>query len=367
MSRIPLDQAKLERPPLRLEFFEDIQMAEGGSDFVEGFLCRNQASIMYGAPGTGKTFFATDLGFHVSLGKPWFGRQIDQGGVVYIACEGTDGILNRVAALGKAQGLESKAIPFAVIRQSVDLRDPDGDTQRVIEAVKAAGEKFGMSVSLVIVDTLSRAMAGGDENSSKDMGDYVATNDRIRAATGAHVMSIHHSGKDKGRGARGHNILLCGIDTEIEVTRDDATATSMARVTKQRDLALDGKFSFRLPAIELGIDARGKAITSCIVEPVEHDARKEKRAVAVKGAAKVALDFLRIAIDVAGEEPPASNHTPSHHRAITVDVWRRYAYQGAIADVDATPQARQKAFKRAAEKLQESGMIGTWADWVWIV
>ena len=45
--------------------------------------------------------------------------------------------------------------------------------------------------------------AGGNENGADDMGAFVRHCDRLRAQSRAHVLIIHHAGKDEGRGAAG--------------------------------------------------------------------------------------------------------------------------------------------------------------------
>jgi hypothetical protein len=117
----------------------------------------------------------------------------------------------------------------------------------------------------VIIDTLARAMAGGDENKGTDMTLAVAAMDAIRAATGAHVALVHHCGKDEARGARGHSSLRAAVDTEIELSRNDGEGISTVRVTKQRDLPPGDPMPFSLRAVELGTNRRGRPITSCIV------------------------------------------------------------------------------------------------------
>jgi RecA-family ATPase len=58
----------------------------------------------------------------------------------------------------------------------------------------------------VVIDTLSRALAGGNENAPDDMGALVINTDKVRQLTGAALIYIHHSGKDAALGARGHSL-----------------------------------------------------------------------------------------------------------------------------------------------------------------
>jgi hypothetical protein len=115
-------------------------------------------------------------------------------------------------------------------------------------------------------------MAGGEENSSVDMGQMVQHFDRIRRSSGAHVMVVHHSGKDQARGARGHSLLRAATDTEIEIGDRQIT------VTKQRDLDMSFASAFELRVVELGRDEDGDAITSCTVDLVRRDELTPKTA-----------------------------------------------------------------------------------------
>ena len=58
------------------------------------------------------------------------------------------------------------------------------------------------NTALIVVDTLARSMGAGDENTAKDIAMFIRNCDLLRQSTGAHVMLIHHTGKDEGRGAR---------------------------------------------------------------------------------------------------------------------------------------------------------------------
>lgn len=257
------------KPPLPLVYFHEIGPALDAADFVEGLLIDGAMSVVYGESGCGKTFFALDLALHVASGREWRGREVEPRGVLYLALEGSHGIRNRVAAYKLDTKMNAGELPFAVVPVAVDLLDPAGDTLRVIEAARTAAATLGVPVGLIVVDTLSRAIAGGNENASEDMGAVVRHVDLIRQALPAHVCVIHHSGKDTARGARGHSLLRAATDTEIEVSRDHGAKVSRARVTKQRELDLGDEFVFSLLSVELGLNRRGKPVTSCVVRAVD--------------------------------------------------------------------------------------------------
>ncbi len=248
------------------------------ADFVEGLLTEGGASLVYGPSNCGKSFWILDLAVAVATGRRFRGNlEVDQGAVIYVALEGSHGVKNRIEAL-KREGRLPDDAPLFLCYAPVSLLQKK-HAAKLAASVKLAAEQSGLPCRLVILDTLARAMAGGDENSGKEMTFAVASIDAIRAATGAHVCVVHHCGKDEARGARGHSSLRAAVDTEIEVSRPEGETISTVRVTKQRDLPMGGVMPFSLASVTLGTDRRGKPITSCVVHhEAEEMAAKPGRA-----------------------------------------------------------------------------------------
>ncbi len=134
--------------------------------------------------------------------------------------------------------------------------------------MKHLAQVQGVEFALIIVDTLARVMGGADENTAPDIAGLLTDLEHLRR-TGAHVMLIHHSGKDVDRGARGHSSLRAAVDTEIQLTVDKDTKERVARITKQRDgeSGLEGRFT--LEQVTLGRDSDGDPVTTCIVKHKE--------------------------------------------------------------------------------------------------
>ena len=60
---------------------------------VDNVIPNNGLIIMYGSPGTGKTFVILDICLHITNSKPWFGNDVVSSGIiVYLIGEGIYGI-----------------------------------------------------------------------------------------------------------------------------------------------------------------------------------------------------------------------------------------------------------------------------------
>jgi hypothetical protein len=250
---------------LPLVFAEDLQADQVGvQQIVEDTLTAGGLSVMYGESNSGKSFLACDMDCSLASGIPWLGKRTVKGAVMYVAGEGSESIKMRVLAWKRHHGLDPA---LAVVPVAVNLLDPMADVGKVIEAAANVAAHYGMPVTKITVDTLARAFGGGNENASEDMGAVIANCDRIRAVTKAHVMAVHHQGKDASKGSRGHSSLKAATDTEIEVTAEESTKLHTARITKQRDLGSRGdEVTAKFTVVEMGFDQWGKAVTTCIVE-----------------------------------------------------------------------------------------------------
>lgn len=258
---VEIDEAR----PLRLKsarplpsvLFKDAQSQLDRPYLIRGLINRTSMVVIYGASNSGKTFVALDMAVAIAKGEAWNGRKVNTGFALYLALEGGTGFPQRLDAIKAAKSV--REAPFRHVSQLVDLFSEKNEADRVIATIEDMQREFGMPPGILVVDTLARAIAGGDENSSVDMGRLVRACDKIRQATGITVVIIHHTGKDKAKGARGHSSLQAATDTEIEI-KDGALT-----VTKQRDMEKSDDLKFDLRSVEIGLDSEGERVFSCVV------------------------------------------------------------------------------------------------------
>ena len=231
---------------------------------VGNLLESGSLACVYGETNCGKTTLAIDLVVTCTRGMPWRGRRTRTAVAVYLPLEGARGVRERIRAKILRDDIPEELLFADLTGRGLSLMDPV-KVAEVLAILRAQQAKHPDLELILIVDTVARAMAGGDENSSLDMGRLIAACDAIRVEIPTcTVLLIHHTGKDSAKGARGHSSLRGAVDTEIEVagTVNPRTAT----VRKQRDLPSGDVFAFDLDPVDLGTDPETfDPISACVV------------------------------------------------------------------------------------------------------
>ena len=258
---------------------------------VKGVLPQAGLAVMFGDSGSGKTFFALDMVMSITQGLPWRGRQVKQGGVVYVCAEGAGGFRNRLKAYAHQHQVDLSSLPIGVVGEAPNLM-AKADAKDLLAAIKAFGD-----TAVIVMDTFAQVMPGANENSGEDVGTALAHCRALHNHTGALVLLIHHSGKDAARGARGWSGLRAAADAEIEILRSEHDR--VATVTKLKDGEDGAEFGFKLHQVVLAMDEDGEDISSCVIEHNDRSLREVRRAASEPKGANEKL-VLRLAQDMAG-------------------------------------------------------------------
>lgn len=197
---------------------------------VDGLLVEQGLAMIFGPSGVGKSFFALDLLAHIADGRTYGAaqREVKQKRVVYVMAEGAGGMRKRVRAYRHKYPVRHDN--FKVINAQPNLMTP-ADVGEITQSIMEAG-----GANVILFDTLHACMAGGDENSAKDMGLLLANGRAMAACMNALVIFIHHTGKDESRGARGSSSIKAAMETEIEISQNPTDPNRrVARIAKLRD------------------------------------------------------------------------------------------------------------------------------------
>lgn len=211
---------------------EELEAMPPPTWLIKDVLVDDGLSVLYGDPGAGKSFLAIDMGLRIANGMDWHGAAATATGVLYIAGEGKRGLSKRIKGWRKHHGLEGVDAPFILLPTAVEIPD-EKQRAKLLRTIDAAKAKAGFEIGLIVIDTVSRALAGGDENSQEAMGQFVSACDAIKAHAGGALLGVHHSGKDKERGMRGSTVLLGACDAVMKAEKDEQLVT--LKTEKQKD------------------------------------------------------------------------------------------------------------------------------------
>jgi hypothetical protein len=253
----------------KVPFVEGLQFAAGFEDvewLIDDVLPRAKVGVIYGASGSGKTFFALDMACHVHAGLPWRDCFTEKADVFYIAAEAGRGIKKRIAAWSSAHPEQSN-LPWFVDYQ------PDLAQLESVRDIRDSIKKRCPSAGLIFVDTLALSHSG-DENSTKDMSLMLRNCQTLAEETGAVVILVHHTGKDETKGMRGSSAVYAGADFVYEIT--SAGKEHGMQIDKQKDGERGRKFGFTLRSVNVGTTPRGKVITSCYIEPALFSTKRKE-------------------------------------------------------------------------------------------
>lgn len=218
------------------------------ASLIDGILSKEAFTVLYGRWGTAKSFVALDWSLCIQGGLPWQGRETNQANVLYVVGEGLYGMSNRVRAWLTEFGPDE--VPEVDFHKGPVNLLKEKDVNHLSEAVKHRG------VELVVIDTLNRGLAGGDENSATAMGQVVMAVEKLQQQ-GSAVLVVHHTGWNGE--FRGHSSVPGAADRMIKVAKAD-DGTIWLRNTKSKDSEEFSPIPLHLKVVQLPWDS------SCVLQ-----------------------------------------------------------------------------------------------------
>lgn len=234
---------------------------------IKGVIPDNELLLLFGDPGGGKSFLALDWAIHIALGRPWQGRKVRQGAVFYIAGEGHHGLVRRRLAWETHHNQSLNDAPIYLSNRAIALLDAVAVKQLIAE-IRGLVEESGKP-AFIVIDTLARSFAGGDENQAADMAKFIAALDEMRAEFECGVLVVHHTGhSDKSR-IRGSSALQGAIDTGYRLQKAGNLGLKLECV-KAKDFDMPEPIALQLATVELPelVDEDGTEESSAVIVPV---------------------------------------------------------------------------------------------------
>ena len=203
-----LAPAPVEQPPapIRLLTVTDILALQPPPPFIGDWLDLGMLATMPGKYGSLKSFAAMSMCLSVATGTPWLGQAIHTTGpAIYCSLEGSYTLKPRVAGWLE-HNTRDAADGFWVLDQRINLLDP-GSVEQFLTLLD------DVRPLLVVIDTLSKATPGAEENSKPDVSRAYTALDEMRRTTSGSVLTVHHTGHSASGRGRGFS----GFEDDLDV------------------------------------------------------------------------------------------------------------------------------------------------------
>ena len=324
---------------------------------VKGTLPSVGVVNLAGPSTAGKTFFALKMAGNIAKGLPVLGHKSKRSGVCYVAAEGAAGVRNRMIGLRSKVGKMGGAIKL--IPEAPDLTSADDVDclRQKLGSVKAEMAAKGLTLGLVVIDTLAATTPGADENTAKDMGPVLNALQSTAKDLSLLVIVVCHTGKNLSAGIRGWSGQFANADGVIMLGEAHSDGTRTGVVDKVKDGQSGQKFAFRLESVVIDVDADGEDVTTCVV--VDADTPTSSgRGPKLTQHAKLVLQALGYVIDNGGCIPtPLGPGIPHWAKAATNESVRKRAFDNGLQEEGVKANTLRGRYYRARQQLQEQGYI----------
>lgn len=199
--------------PIKLINFNDLHMIKR----PEYALPMNQAdvippyaiyldglNVLYGQPGSGKSFVAIDISKHLSKLHP-------NRAVIYSAGEGVSGLFGRSEAWDIHH--KTRCENMYLWDEAIPLLNPEA-VEEFIHHVAPLNPLF------ITIDTLALAMDGQNENDTSVMTMLIKSANQLQKRLGCGILFIHHTGR--AGYIRGSSALDGGVDSMLKLVAQDS-------------------------------------------------------------------------------------------------------------------------------------------------
>lgn len=339
---------------------------------IKDVLSCGEMSVLFAPSGGGKSFVALDMAARVATGMQWFGHNVEKRPVLYVSGEGWTGFQQRMVAWAVEMNIADDFMLFDMLPDAVDLHSDSGRGHDDIDfELSEIEQRRGCKAGLIVLDTLSRMMPDGVDSEPRDMKKFLNQVEKLRLKTGAHIMLVHHTGKDKDRGMRGSSMLRDYADTVFEVKPPDDNGAYMIKIDKQKD-GRDG-VTFRCDLQSVTFDAIDQndekvQIETCVLRQL--GVTETSGNLSKSSYAGIAYDALIEALATDGESGTVTPETVNVTTIVTVDSWEDHFksfVETRIRGGFTSDDARRQAWSRSKKSLLNKGLIKIEGNYAWKV
>ena len=336
---------------------------------VKGVLPTRGVAFMVGSSRAGKSFVALDWSLRMASGYQVLDRKTRTAGVIYVAAEDGDGVETRADAWFQHYNA-NREVPFHQISWAPNLLKSDSMAElgEDIDLSCDAFVEYGVTLGLIVIDTLSCCIPGAEEVASPDMSRAYHALKRLAADFNCLVLVVAHYGKaGEERGIRGWSGWDAHSDATVAIDRDgDERSVIIQKVKNAPDGA---NYPFGLETVTLDQeDEDGDPITSCVPvlsslglsRPVSR-----RRLGDMARYIEQAFDRMRESGRLVQADPP--DDLPRFSKAVRLEDLRVECGIVGLYDSDDTSANMRQKWHRAKTLMIGAGRMHVRGPLAWIV
>ena len=344
---------------------------------IDGVLPERGLACVFGRSNSFKSFAAIDQACHIAHGRPYHGRDVRQAPAMYLALEGSAGVIRqRIPGWHRHYGLLNTTPQLAVIETPVTLTKTADSEKLKRTALKLLGRLPG----IIVVDVLKRTM-DGSESDDEVVARFIHSLQSIFLTDKdpCLILVITHSGFSDDSRARGHSDLWGSYDTRLACEGSKEDLTSCLTVERHKDAESGGTIAFKMKQVETGMLRDDLSPVTTLVPIADGAVAHQPKNATPKGpklsaASQVALTVLQNTLADHGEKRAGQRDIPNGVPVVPVERWRQGCYTKGLADSSGDDpgkkaEAERKAFNRVRKDLEAKRFIATdsASTVVWIV
>jgi hypothetical protein len=225
------ESTRTKRPFEQTKYRIGDTLPSSSYDFiVPDFLIKGGTTLLSGDPKSGKSTVAKNLAYSVATGKPFLGREVTQGRVLYFQLDDSPSWTLHTLRL----------MNDGTIFEGIEVTERgEFQPQHYIEILRTEFE-LNPAISLMIIDTLSKALDVDNFNDYKPLDTALGRLANFAHETGVSLLMLHHAGKDESRSdikaPLGSAAITAAVDIPLVVRKkgaDQGTISGQGRRTRE--------------------------------------------------------------------------------------------------------------------------------------
>lgn len=206
---------------------------------VDKLLYQGTLAQIAGDPGSFKTFLTLGLACAVASNlRSWETYQVQKHGpVIYVAAEGVSGVRARILAWCEDNNQDPDSLNLHLYPEPIQL----GSYNQVEELTQLACD---IGAVLVVFDTRARCTSDLNENDATEQDVAIRHAEKIRMASGATVLMIHHSARS-GTAGRGSNAWDGAVWSDMRLSASGNSVTVTCEKHKDAESHCKHEFAMK--------------------------------------------------------------------------------------------------------------------------